>query len=54
MAATLGVTAYIEWLFPPGWSGIYFEARQTFLTPSATQLFIGVQASPMLLYLSRQ
>lgn len=54
MSATLGVNAYIEWLFAPGWSGIYLEARQTFVTPSATQLFIGIEASPMLLYLTRQ
>ncbi len=54
MASTFGAVATVEWLFPLGWSGLYAEVRQTLLTPAATQVVFGVQASPYLIYLLRE
>jgi len=53
MEATAGFSAFVEWLWTPGWLGLFAEARQTLFRPTSTQFVLGVEASPMLINLLR-
>ena len=54
MSGTAGVAAFVEWLWAAGYLGAFIEVRQTFLTPTATQVVVGLEVSPMLIYFLRQ
>lgn len=54
MRETIGVALVAEYLWPDGLWGVYLEARQTFLSPWSLSLVLGVDFSPLLVYLIRQ